>query len=133
MPQVRFEGARWAVVMCESVWVRFRNDIPYRAYFRLSSFFKIFCEQGEDDLPRRSFRWLSRSAAGPHGAGQGTFEAHGVVIQGHHAVVQGRDQFFVTEIIEDPADSDPEPPQDRQRSLPLNPPRQGHDHGQDQA
>src|SRR5687768_2327356 len=95
LPQVRFDGARWAVAMCEREWVRFRNEIPSRAYFRLRAVIERFCEQGEDDLPGRSFRWLSRSADTPGAARQGFFEAFGVVIHGRHGVTEGRDTFFV--------------------------------------
>jgi hypothetical protein len=112
--------------MCEREWVRFRNDIAYRAYFRLTAFLEKFCEEGADDLPRRSFRWLSRSA-GDHGsAREGTFEAHGVVIHGRHGVTEGRDTFFVTGIAEDPSDGEPAPnppPADRQHRLPFNVPK----------
>ena len=134
MPQVRFEGARWDVVMCESEWGRFRNDIPYRAYFRLAALLRAFCEDGGEDLPRRSFRWLSRDPADPKGARQGAFEAHGVAIYGRHGITHGRNRFYVTGVLVDPVDGEPEPPPpDRQHRLQLTPPKRGHDHGQSKA
>lgn len=125
LPQPRFNGACWVVVMCEQEWVRFKSGISYQAYFRLTASLEKFCEDGPDDLPRRSFRWLSSYGRDPGAARQGAFEAHGVVLHGRHGVTEGRDTFFVTDIVEDPLDGRPPslPPTDRQHRLPFNAPK----------
>jgi hypothetical protein len=124
LPLARFIGTRWIVAMCETDWSKFRHGIASEANERLTVVLESFSEDGEAELPRGSFRWFARTSSDPVGVEMGAFEARGVVLQGRRAVIDGRDAFFVTNIVNDappplPAKRKRRERDDRQAVLPL--------------
>jgi hypothetical protein len=121
-PQVRFSGPRWDVLMCESEWKRFYQEVDRSAYARLTAILEFFCENGPDDLPKGAFRWFMRPSNDEQpDVVYGAFEARGVVLQGRRAVMDSRERFFINSINEDPPDI---PNQDRRLRTKLVDPRQ---------
>lgn len=87
--------------MLDADWELFTGSVPVGARLRLTVVLEHFCDGGFRDLPRGSFRWLSRSSVSSGSARQGAFEARGTVVRGH-----ATDRvFFVTSI-----EADPTPP-----------------------
>lgn len=125
LPLARFTGTRWIVAMCEADWSIFRYEVAPEANERLTAVLESFGENGEGDLPRGSFRWFARAADDPVGVELGAFEALGVVLHGRRSVIDGRDAFFVTRIVDDgPPPARPKRKRrdhdDRQSNLPLD-------------
>ena len=93
LPAARIVGPRWSVAMRDAEWERFSGADFAHARHRLTALMEHFCREGEQNLPRGAFGWMTR----PERSGvarQGAFEARGAVLLGHAA---GR-LFFVTEV-----------------------------------
>jgi len=125
LPLARFTGARWIVAMCETDWGKFRYEIAPETNERLTAILESFSEDGEADLPRGSFRWFARAPHDPIGVEMGAFEARGVVLHGRRAVIDGRDAFFITGVVDDapspgPAKRKRRERDERQTLLPLD-------------
>lgn len=114
LPVVRFEGLFWDVAMCSREWAALEG-VGIDANTRLVALLRHFCSKGDDALPGRAMRWMSRSAD-PTAPLSGAFEAHGVVLHGRRGVLSGRDTFVVTEIIIDPPGETTRPPRVSRRS-----------------
>ena len=124
LPLARFQGERWTVAMCEPDWSKFCGGITTDACLRLTAVLESFCADGEADLPPGCFHWFARGQDDPAGVDQGAFEARGVVLIGRRAVIDGKETFFVTKVVDDstpPAHTRRKPRQldQRQRQLPF--------------
>jgi hypothetical protein len=99
--------------MTDAIWDQF-SLIPPAANIRLTVALESLAKRGDENVPGRGFRWVGKSS--PPSPQLIEMEAHGVVLTGHASLIEGRQQFFVTEIIVDELEEQVSPPKRRRQA-----------------